>query len=307
MEPRVVMVRRRTEYESLLRDHGTAQMAAFRLKQRGLSLDEVSLRHRLVQHAAEQVLGSVPVTWRKSWVLREDLDRFPFTPEDIVVGVGLDGLVPNVAKYLEGQPVIGVNPFPKLAQKMMNFRPDQVAQLYSSGAPELEHRSMVAVEMDDGRTLIALNELFCGHRSHQSAKYDIDFDGVREYQSSSGLIVATGTGATGWAQSIASTTGLELSDLPNPTEPGVMFLIREAWASTFTGTDLLCGWVSPHCPLRITCKMQEGGVIFGDGIESDHLAFGWGELATFQVAARTLNLVVPGSTYTPWQTLLRPH
>ncbi len=294
MEPRVVMVRRRTEYESLLREHGTPQMAAFRLEQRGLSLAAVAARHRLDLDAAERVLGGVPTTWRKAWTLRADLDRFRFDPEDLVVGVGLDGLVPNVAKYLDGQRVIGVNPT-DWPQQMMHFRPAEIASLYRDLASlPVERRAMVEVATDDGRELIALNELFCGHRSHQSAKYDLAHGGRSEHQSSSGLIVTTGTGATGWASSIANATGVDRSALPRPTDPSALFMVREAWASAFTGTDLLYGNLTSAddgC-LRVVSKMQEGGVIFGDGIESDRLAFGWGQTATFRVARRTLNLVV---------------
>lgn len=307
MEPRVVMVRRRTEYESLLREHGTAQMAAFRLKQRGLALKDIFQRHEVLIEAADLALSSVPLTWRRSWVLREDLARFLFGPEDIVVAVGLDGLVPNVAKYLKGQPVIGVNPFLEVEQQMMHFSPRALSYLYKYGAPGLQCRSMVQVKLDDGRSLTALNELFCGHCSHQSAKYDISFAGESEYQSSSGVIVTTGTGATGWARSIAEATGMSVGKLPLPTQPQACFLIREAWASSFTGTGLLRGFVSEHKPLEVTSKMQEGGVIFGDGIESDRLSFKWGEKALFRVAKQTLNLVVPNgdAPFLPWDQVFR--
>ena len=42
--------------------------------------------------------------------MRGDLDRFLFEPDDLVVIVGQDGLVANVSKYLDGQPVVGINP-----------------------------------------------------------------------------------------------------------------------------------------------------------------------------------------------------
>ena len=290
MEPRVVMVRRETEYESLMVEHGTEQMAVFQLKQRGVSIDEVRARHEHVLGAAEIALGRVPTTWRKTWVLRKDLDRFRFDPGDIVVAIGLDGLVPNVAKYLNGQPVIGVNPT-DWPQQMMHFTAEELPELYGASEHRLEARTMVEVEMDDGRSLVALNELFCGHRAHQSAKYDIQVEDHREYQSSSGLIVATGTGATGWARSIADATGVEGEDLPAPTDNWVYYFVREAWASSFTGAELVHGAVHQG-GLRITSKMQAGGTLFGDGIESDGLEFCWGQTATFRVAQRLLNLVV---------------
>ncbi len=44
---------------------------------------------------------------------RPELNRFLFEPEDVVIAVGQDGLVANVAKYLSGQMVVGVNPLPE--------------------------------------------------------------------------------------------------------------------------------------------------------------------------------------------------
>ncbi len=286
------MVRRRTEYESLLREHGTPQMAAFRLQQRGVSLDDVERRHSAILEAAETSLGRVPTTWRKTWVLREDLDRFRFDPEDLIVAVGLDGLVPNVAKYLTGQPVIGINPL-GWKQQMMHYAANDIDGLYRQDTFHLQRRTMVEAELEDGRKLLGLNELFCGHRSHQSAKYDLSYAAQTEYQSSSGVIITTGTGATGWASSIAKATGLEGSALPAPTEPRIFFLVREAWASSFTGSDVVSGTVDAAASLTITSKMQEGGALFSDGIESDSLEFAWGANATFRVSDRTLNLVAP--------------
>src|SRR6266700_6241111 len=41
------------------------------------------------------------------------LPNFVFGPEDIVVALGQDGLVANTLKYLNGQPLVGVNPDPR--------------------------------------------------------------------------------------------------------------------------------------------------------------------------------------------------
>ena len=71
------------------------------------------------------------------------------------------------------------------------------------GALPTEGRTMVRAELDDGQILLALNEVFVGHASHQSARYSLSYAGREEAQSSSGLIVASGTGATGWALSIS--------------------------------------------------------------------------------------------------------
>ena len=112
LAPRVVVVHRRTELEELLARHGTRGQAAFFLQTRGRDLAELDEHDRALREALATVTGAIPLDWRRGTVERADLDRFLFEPDDLVVVVGQDGLVANVAKYLEGQPVIGIDPEP---------------------------------------------------------------------------------------------------------------------------------------------------------------------------------------------------
>src|SRR5262245_20081051 len=105
--PRAVVVTRKTEYERLLESHGTREQARFFLETRGQSLVEVEDQHRAFLDAQDQISRAIPIKWRRNRVEREDLDRFLFEPEDIVIAVGQDGLVANMAKYLDGQIVVG--------------------------------------------------------------------------------------------------------------------------------------------------------------------------------------------------------
>src|SRR4029434_1114874 len=57
-------------------------------------------------------------------------------------------------------------------------------------------------ELNDGQTLYAVNDLFIGVRSHVSARYTISVGDKSEQHSSSGLIVSTGLGSTGWFRSL---------------------------------------------------------------------------------------------------------
>jgi len=63
-------------------------------------------------HGFRQVLAHIPADQRRLRVDRDDLARFLFGPDDVVLMVGQDGLVPNAAKYLSGQLAIGINPDP---------------------------------------------------------------------------------------------------------------------------------------------------------------------------------------------------
>jgi NAD kinase len=294
--PRVVIVTRITPYEALLERHATRGQAQFFLKNRGEDIEVVEAGHRRFQHALGVVLQSIPLKWRRAQVDRRDLDRFLFEPEDIIAAVGQDGLVANVAKYLEGQAVIGINPLPEeydgiLVPHPAEAAPDLIAGV-AKGRVALEDRTMAEAKLDDGQSLLALNEIFIGHRTHQSARYRLSVGEEEERHSSSGLIVSTGTGATGWARSINLSRG-NVVELPEPTDKSLAFFVREAFPSVVTGTEVTCGLIGRGRVLAVISEMNEGGVIFGDGIEDDHLDFAWGQNVQVQVARSSLSMVRP--------------
>jgi NAD kinase len=296
LQPRAVLVTRQTDYERLLAMHATRGQAAFFLQSRGQTLDAVFAQHDAFTAAVHAVRTAIPDTWRVAHVNRADLDRFLFSPEDIILAVGQDGLVANVAKYLSGQPVLGINPAPQINEGVLvPLCCDQVARLARAAAEntvDIERRTMVRATLDDGQTLQALNEIFVGHRSHQSARYVITLGDKSERQSSSGVIVTTGTGATGWARSIMTSNRHTVKLAP--TDPALAFFVREPWPSVATGTSIAWGPLTSDRGLTILSNMNDGGVIFADGVEQDHLSFGWGRVAALAVAPTTLNLVRDG-------------
>jgi NAD kinase len=292
--PRVVVVTRPTEYENLIARHGTREQARFVLTTYGDSIEAVERRHRDVVRAVAEVSRSIPSKWRHARVARDDLNRFVFEPSDIVVAVGQDGLVANAAKYLFGQHVIGINPDPASYDGVLVPHPAERAGklLYAvaAGRSEIESRTMVEASTADGQRLVALNEIFAGHRSHQSARYRIRCGDRSERQSSSGIIVATGTGSTGWARSISRERRAPI-DLPGPSTPRLAFFVREAFPSVATGTSMTEGSIERGQAIELVSEMNDGGVLFGDGIEDDRVDFSFGMAARIAIAERRLNLV----------------
>ena len=293
--PRVVLVTRPTDLQALLVRHGTRDQARFFLETRGQKIEEVEARHLLVEKALQIISQAIPVKWRRMRLDRSDLASFVFEPEDLVLVMGQDGLVANAAKYLEGQLVLGINPDPQRFEGVLVPHPAAAAadllQGAVSGRGKVEERTMAEAKLDDGQTLLALNEVFLGHRTHQSARYRIRLEEKEERQSSSGLIVATGTGATGWAKSIHHERHTTLR-FPAPSDGRLAFFVREAWPSRWTQANLTEGLLDSKASLEITSEMNEDGVIFGDGIEADRIEFTWGMRAVVRISDRRLRLLV---------------
>jgi hypothetical protein len=298
--PRVVLVTRRTPVELLLAQHGTLGQARFQLQSRGQEIDEYVEIHERVCDALRKVQRAIPPDQRRVRVDRDELARFLFAPDDLVVVVGQDGLVPNVAKYLHGQLTTGINPDAErydgvLCRHGATAMADLLAWATTrreGGAYAVERRAMALAECVDGRRLLALNEIFVGHRSHQSARYRMVASGVEERHSSSGVICATGTGSTGWVRSIVEQRDLRI-ELPSPEQARLAWFVREPFPSVYTGTDLGVGLLSADQHLILYSEMGQGGIIFADGIEPDGLPFLTGQVVSLGLAEQTLNLVVP--------------
>ena len=172
--------------------------------------------------------------------------------------------------------------------------PRMIAELLeacASGACRVQARTMIEATIDDGQRLLALNEVFVGHRTHQSARYRLCWNEQTERQSSSGLIVASGTGSTGWARSIHRQRR-HRPRLPKPEERRLVFFVREPFPSVASGCEVGEGELSLGSELQVISEMNRDGVIFGDGIEDDRLAFSWGQTATLRIARQELHLVV---------------
>lgn len=295
---RVVLVHRRSEYAELLDRHATYGQAEFFLRSRGRDIADVVARHEAIEHAMQVVSTSLPDDVRQARVERGDLDRYLFAPEDIVVAVGQDGLVANVAKYLAGQPVVGVDPEPgRNAGVLVPHAPEGAATVIARvrvGHAAIHPRAMVQATLDDGQTLTALNDLYIGDPGHQSSRYTLTVpDRGTERQSSSGIIVGTGTGSTGWTSSIASDRELQ-TWLPGPESAQLSWFVREAWPSQATGTDLSFGDLAEGQQLELVAE-SDLLVTFGDGIEHDRLSISWGQRLRVGVSAHRLNLVMPAA------------
>ena len=102
---------RPSAYRELLDRHGTPGAVRFFLRDRDADeLADLRARDDAWRRALDAAVTAVPAGWRLGRADRADLPAFGFAPGDVVVAVGPDGLVANVAKYLDDQPVVGVDP-----------------------------------------------------------------------------------------------------------------------------------------------------------------------------------------------------
>ena len=303
---KVVFVTRHTRLEELIARFHTMEQAKFYVEHLGADFSDYAAEHASYLAARRVVEEALSSCVRVQLLDRSFLPTYLFAPDDVVVALGQDGVVANTLKYLDGQPLIGVNPDPKRYDGvLLPFQPPDVATILAevlANRRKANEVTMAKATLSDGQSLYAVNDLFIGQKSHTSARYELRLGSRSEVQSSSGIIVSTGLGSTAWIKSIVTGSlavaanfgaGMNMTGLQSTpwNAKFLRFAVREPFPSIATQASLVFGTTNAERPLAIVSRMPEHGVIFSDGIESDFLAFNSGITATIGVAERRGRLI----------------
>ncbi|HEY1861875.1 MAG TPA: hypothetical protein VGG61_16055 [Gemmataceae bacterium] len=307
-QEKIIVVTRKTRLEELTDRFNTRKQAKFYIEHMQQDFSEYDREHEIYSSAVKRLRKQLEELGRKvqsiDWTF---LPNFLFGPADAVVTIGRDGLVVNTAKYLDGQAIIAVNPDPeRIDGILLPFSPENAVP---GVVREVEHRAkyhtvtMAEVSLNDGQRLLAFNDFYLGQRTHISSRYRITWHGKTEEQSSSGVLVSTGAGSTGWLSStcnMAEAVAGMLLDHHVPRlpplrlkwdDPRLVFVVREPFRSKASDVKLSAGLLEAGEVLRFESHMPDGGVIFSDGVEADALAFNSGAVALIRASDRRAKLV----------------
>lgn len=306
---KIILVTRKTRLQGLIERFNTAAQARFYIEHSGGDFGFYQREHDVYFRGLDRIRSTLARIQKTHEIERSFLPNFIFTQKDLVVTFGIDGLVVNTAKYLSGQPLVAVNPDPEsIDGVLLPFHVENIGSAVSNvmnGDYKAKSISMARVSTHDGQELLAFNDFFIGIENHTSARYTLRQDGREERQSSSGIVISTGAGSTGWLSSFYNFTNGMIQQFGGesnvPLRPlsldwsmdRLFYVVREPFASKTSGAQMVCGWISPSMPLVIESHMSSGGIIFSDGLLDDFLAFNAGATATIGVAAQKTNLVVP--------------
>ena len=321
MYEKIIVVTRRTRLQELIAKFNTRGQAKFYIEHSGGDFADYQREDDNYRRSIEIVQNQIGNTLKAQFVDRDFLPNFIFSEKDIVVALGQDGLVANAAKYVGSQPIIGVNPDPErfdgILVPMSATQLQQAIKSVITNTASVKSVSLAEAVLNDGQKLLAFNDLFIGARTHISARYRLELNGCSELQSSSGLIVATGAGSTGWLSSIfnmvssinaftrsgekhTDTSAKKITQKTKDSGAGakwasaqLCFVVREPFISRQSTAKMVIGMLTAEQELVIESRMPSGGTIFSDGVESDFLSFDSGMTARIRAAKQCVKLIQP--------------
>ena len=289
---KIVLVTQKSRLQELLYRYNTKAQAQFHIEHMGADFSDYVLEDETYQKSLSIVKQAAEKYARITVVDREFLPNMLFSKEDVVIAVGRDGLVCNAMKYLTGQKLIGVNPDPaRWDGVLLPFEAGDLERIIPktiTGDSNVRNVTMAKAVTNDGQEMLAVNDFFIGPKSHTSARYDLTIRRVSgrvvtESQSSSGIIVSTGIGQTGWYKSVMAQAqaACEWFGYVDGGEYGriewdekrLSFVVREPFPSNTTDATIVFGTLGEGDLFRVLSKMPENGVIFSDGMEADAIEF----------------------------------
>lgn len=300
-----IIIKNKTRLETLIERFNTKAQAKFYIERSGGDFSDYEREHEIFHNSLSNVQRNLSTVLKNKIVERNFLPSFIFNDKQVVVTVGQDGLVANTAKYVNQIPIVAVNPDrERFDGVLLPFNADNfLAAIYKviDNSYNSKLTSFAEAKLNDGQRLLAFNDLFIGANSHVSARYQITYNNRTEEQSSSGIIVSTQAGSTGWLSSIFNmsfgihkfiekdNTKKKYANLKNNQ---LMFAVREPFASKRTQVETTAGIITEQSKLVIQSFMPNNGLIFSDGIETDFLKFNSGSIATIGIANEKANLVL---------------
>jgi hypothetical protein len=302
---RVLIVRRATRLEELIARFNTKPQARFYIESAGGDFADYDAEDAAYRRTLDEVEHGIRGIAKVHVIDRGFLPNYLFADDELVVAVGQDGLVANTAKYALARPIVGVNPEPsRYDGVLLPFDAHSaigVVREVLGGNASIQQVSMATVRLNDGQHLLAFNDFFLGVRTHVSARYRIAAGGNEEVQSSSGVLVSTGAGSTGWLSSVfnmaagvGAFAGARVK-LPSPlpwSARELRWVVREPFASRATSAKMVVGRLGEGESLELESHMPTNGVIFSDGVEQDFLNFNSGAIARVGLADVSAQLVV---------------
>ena len=308
MVDKIIIVTKKTALEELIQKFNSKEQAKFYMEHLGSSFSAYEEEHVAYQAALSKLLEILPPDLKQQVVERSFLPNFLFGPKDLVIVLGPDGLVINTAKYLNGQSILAVNPDRKridgilMPFNIQELTPQHFYRIVRENY-SLDYVSMAQVKLNDGQQLYGVNDIFVGPKSQISFRYNIHQLKNREDQCSSGIIISTGAGSTGWFRSIVTgargiasaydrISNIKDRDSRFPWDAEhLLFCVREPFPSKTTGSSFIFGQIEKNKPLYVTSHTPQGAVIFSDGIENDFIEFGSGKTACISLADKKACLI----------------
>ena len=223
-----------------------------------------------------------------------EIDGEKLSPEDIrgrdmIIAIGGDGTMLRTSSYIVNENLVAINADMKESEgALCNLNEKNIEGLEQilRGEYSTLKRTRAVVHINGKRLReLALNEAYIGKMNEfDTAHYIINFEGISEEHRSSGGIVATGSGSSGWYHSAQG------ERFKHDAEE-LRFLVREPVKGRVFRPTILQGVIGKYEKISFISTRDYGGVIALDGYKV--YDFNNKDIATVELSEKYLHVLIP--------------
>ena len=107
---RAIIIRDKTRLEQLIDRFNSKAQAKFYIERSEGDFEYYEIEHKTFYKSLNRIQQTISKYLKYKVIDRSFLPTYMFTEQDLVVVIGQDGLVANTAKYVNGLPMVGLNP-----------------------------------------------------------------------------------------------------------------------------------------------------------------------------------------------------
>jgi len=247
---------------------------------------EAHNEHYRTLNKIKSVLTEKGIEFERSYMPYSEYEDFK--GKDLVICIGGDGTILNSAHYVNDKtPVLTVRSDKRSVGALCEIDAEEFEAALEKILNDdfsLEEWTRIEGTLGD-KKLTALNEIYVGvGHSVGMARYELTHNGKTEFQKSSGVVISTGTGSTGWYVHVPGAD----EKFPKDSKE-LKYIVRDAEGN---GYELMKGTIRPGDSFYIKSKMNVDGCVSIDGdFEKRMFEFDKGDVIELHVAETPIYVV----------------
>ncbi|MBI5697083.1 MAG: NAD(+)/NADH kinase, partial [Thaumarchaeota archaeon] len=229
----------------------------------------------------------------RQFVPRDSLTRNIAAESDLVIALGGDDHFQYVSHFVDDTPIMGVNSDPLSSEGMLNYFTaanfGRIARRLAQDDFKVEHWMRLEARLNGAKLPLATAHYFLGESDREDiSHYILEYRGKSEEQKSSGILVVTGAGSTGWYNSAYSYLHADGNKFPK-TRKRAAFFVTEIHRGSLTGHSMLEGVLEEGEEIVVYSLNKHAGRFSVDSC--DRYDFGRGAKAVIRISDKPLKVV----------------
>lgn len=225
-------------------------------------------------------------------VNRENLTREEIKNVDITISLGGDNHFQYVSHFIDNEYIFGINSDPLVSEGvLLSCNTDTlnvIKKQCDKGNYEIEKWTRLDVYINNEFVSRATCDVFIGEKERRfTSRQILFFNNFEKQQKSSGILVSTGSGSTGWFSS--ASRFITTNPVFGSTEPFAKFIVTEPYKGTLTDSSLIEGLIKENCSFKVCSLNNNEGIVVLDSL--DEFPFPRSTTVSIKISKVPLNVI----------------